>query len=409
MKYVILLGDGMADEPLADLGDKTPLQYARTPHMDRMASKGTLGLIDTIAPGLSPGSDVANLAVLGYDPRFCYTGRGPLEAASMGITLAPEDIAFRCNLVTLSDDADPVMEDFTAGHISSVEARRMVVDLGNEIGSETFIFYPGVGYRHLLVWKGGEVGVVATPPHDITEKITGPYLPQGEGADTIRRLMLLSRDFLANHPVNRDRRNRGLRPATSIWLWGQGRAPRLHKITERFQIRGGMISAVDLLNGIGVYAGLEVLSVIGATGYTDTNYVGKAEKALSALRELDLVFIHVEAPDEMGHEGNLQGKIKAIEDFDEKVVGTVLRGISQFGEFRVAVLSDHPTPIRLRTHTADPSPIATLFSLDGENQARGVAFGENEAKRSGNIISPGHRFMENFIGNGRRLFEQNPR
>jgi 2,3-bisphosphoglycerate-independent phosphoglycerate mutase len=301
------------------------------------------------------------------------------------------------------------MEDFTAGHISSVEARQMVVDLGKEIGSETFIFYPGVSYRHLLVWKRGEVDIAATPPHDITGKITGPYLPQGEGADVIRRLMQLSRDFLANHPVNRDRRNRGLRPATDIWLWGQGRAPRIEKITERFHIRGGMISAVDLLNGIGVYAGLEVLSVHGATGYTDTNYIGKAEKALSALRELDMVFIHVEAPDEMGHEGNLQGKIKAIEDFDEKVVGTVLRGIPQFGDSRVAVLSDHPTPIRLRTHTADPSPIATLFSQDGENQARGVAFGEDEAKKSGNMISPGHRFMENFIGNGRRLFEQNAR
>ena len=407
MKYVILLGDGMADEPLADLGDKTPLQYARTPYMDRMASKGTLGLIDTIAPGLLPGSDVANLAVLGYDPRCCYTGRGPLEAANMGITLAPEDIAFRCNLVTLSDDRDPVMEDFTAGHISSVEARQMVVDLGKEIGSESFVFYPGVGYRHLLVWKGGEVGITATPPHDITGKATGPYLPQGEGADAIRRLMYLSGDFLANHPVNQDRRKRGMKPATNVWLWGQGRAPRLQKITERFQIRGGMISAVDLLNGIGVYAGLKVLSVNGATGYTNTNYAGKAEKALSALEELDLVFIHVEAPDEMGHEGNLQGKIKAIEDFDEKVVGKILHGIPRFGDFRVAVLSDHPTPIRLKTHTADPSPIAILYSSDSENQAQGIAFGESEARGSGNLISPGHRFMENFIGNGRRLFEQN--
>ena len=406
MKHLIMLGDGMADEPLADLGGKTPLQYARTLNMDRMAAEGTLGLIDTIAPGLSPGSDVANLAILGYDPRLCYTGRGPLEAANMGITLAPEDIAFRCNLVTLSDESDPVMEDFTAGHITSAEARQLVLDLGKEIGAETFIFHPGVSYRHLLVWKGGEAGIVATPPHDITGKITAPYLPRGEGADTIRGLMQLSHNFLANHPVNRERRNRGQRSATDIWLWGQGRAPRIEKITERFQIRGGMISAVDLLNGIGVYAGLEVLPVSGATGYTDTNYVGKAEKALSALRELDLVFIHVEAPDEMGHEGNLQGKIKAIEDFDEKVVGTVLRGIQEFGEFRLAVLSDHPTPIRLRTHAADPSPIATLFSAGGENQARGIAFGESEAKKTGNMISPGHRFMENFIGNGRGLFEE---
>lgn len=409
MKYVILLGDGMADEPLADLGDKTPLQYARTPNMDRMAAQGSLGLIDTIAPGLPPGSDVANLAVLGYDPACCYTGRGPLEAASMGIRLAPDEVAFRCNLVTLGAGDNPVMEDFTAGHISSAEARQLVVDLGREVGSGEFVFYPGVGYRHLLVWKGGEVGLTATPPHDITGKKAGPYFPQGAGADTVRRLMRSARDVLANHPVNLERRERGARPATDIWLWGQGRAPQLQKITERFNIRGGMISAVDLLNGIGIYAGLEVLPVKGATGYIDTNYVGKAEKALSALRELDLVFLHVEAPDEMGHEGNLQGKIMAIEDFDEKVVGTVLRGIPEFGGFRVAVLSDHPTPIGLRTHTADPSPIATLSSLAGENEARRTAFGESEARETGNMVSPGHLFMEKFIGGGGRLFEKNAR
>jgi 2,3-bisphosphoglycerate-independent phosphoglycerate mutase len=409
MKYLILIADGMADEPLAVLGDKTPLSYAHTPNMDQMAAEGTLGLIDTIPVGLPPGSDVANLAVLGYDPRLCYTGRGPLEAANMGITLMPEDVAFRCNLVTLSDGADLVMEDFTAGHISSAEAKQVIVDLGKRIGSETFLFSPGVGYRHLLVWKGGEAEITATPPHDITGKVIGPYLPQGRGADLIRHLMQLSRDFLVDHPINRERQARGLKPANAIWLWGQGRAPRMQKITERFHLRGGVISAVDLLNGIGVYAGLEVLQVDGATGYTDTNYIGKAEKALFALRELDLVFIHVEAPDEMGHEGNLDGKIKAIEDFDEKVVGTILRGIPRFGDFRVAVLSDHPTSIRSKTHVADPSPIAVLSSLENENQARGIPFGENEAKRSGNMISPGHRFMENFIGNWRRLFEQNTR
>lgn len=409
MKYVILLGDGMADEPLAELGDKTPLQYARTPHMDAMAQKGTLGLIDTIAPDLPPGSDVANLAVLGYDPKCCYSGRGPLEAANMGISLAPEDVAFRCNLVTLGDGSDPVMEDFTAGHISTAEARQVVIDLGQAVGSEGFLFYPGVGYRHLLVWKGGAVGIVATPPHDITGRIAGPYLPKGEGADALLRLMQLSRDFLAGHPVNQNRRARGLKPATDIWLWGQGRAPQIEKITERFSLRGGMISAVDLLNGIGVCAGLQVLPVKGATGYTDTNYIGKAEKALSALKELDLVFVHVEAPDEMGHEGNLQGKIKAIEDFDEKVVGTVLSGISEFREYRVAVLSDHPTPIRLRTHTGDPSPLAILSSLAGENQALGTVFGESEARKTGNMISPGHRFMENFIRFGGGVFGQETR
>ncbi|MCX5837569.1 MAG: cofactor-independent phosphoglycerate mutase [Deltaproteobacteria bacterium] len=409
MKYVILLGDGMADDPLAVLGNQTPLEYARTPHMDRIAAEGTQGLIDTIPPGLPPGSDVANLAVLGYDPCVCYTGRGPLEAANMGITLAPEDVAFRCNLVTLGGDEDPVMDDFTAGHISSAEAGQIIVDLNRAIGSEDFHFYSGVGYRHLLVWKGGEAELAATPPHDITGKTIGPYLPSGRGADEIIRLIHLSRDFLADHPVNRERLSRGFKAATAIWPWGQGRAPQMQKITERFHLRGGVISAVDLLNGIGIYAGLEVLPVEGATGYTDTNYVGKAEKALNAFSELDLVFVHVEAPDEMGHEGNVEGKIKAIEDFDEKVVGTILGGIPRLGDFRVAVLSDHPTPISLKTHAADPSPFAVLSSREVENQARGISFGERNAKGAGNMISPGHRFIDHFLGNWRRFFEQNTR
>lgn len=409
MKHVILLGDGMADFPIDVLGGKTPLEYAHTPHMDRMAAEGTLGLIDTIPEGLPPGSDVANLAVLGYDPRGCYTGRGPLEAANMGITLSPEDVAFRCNLVTLDDGADPIMEDFTAGHISSAEAKRIITDLGNEIGSETFCFFPGVGYRHLLVWKGGESELQVTPPHDITGKAVGPHLPQGKGAEQINRLMRLSREFLVDHPVNTERKERGLKPATSIWLWGQGRAPRIRKMTERFQIRGGVISAVDLLNGIGVYAGMEILTVEGATGYTDTNYRGKAEKTLSALKELDLVFVHVEAPDEMGHEGNMEGKIKAIENFDEKVVGTVLQGSENLGPLRIAVLSDHPTPLILKTHVGDPSPFAVLSSLKGENQSRGIGFGEGTAKRAGNLISPGYLFMETLIGNWRSFVEKNNR
>jgi 2,3-bisphosphoglycerate-independent phosphoglycerate mutase len=406
MKHLILLGDGMADYPIDVLGGKTPLEYARTPHMDRMAAEGTLGLIDTIPPGLPPGSDVANLAVLGYDPKECYTGRGPLEAASMGIALSPEDVAFRCNLVTFGDGANPVMEDFTAGHISSAEAKRIITDLDTAIGSDTFCFHPGVSYRHLLVWKGGETELVATPPHDITDKAIGPYLPHGRGAEAINRLMRLSSEFLADHPVNRGRAERGLKPATSIWPWGQGRVPRIRKMMERFQIRGGMISAVDLLNGIGVYAGLEVIPVEGATGYIDTNYRGKAEKALSVLKELDLVFVHVEAPDEMGHEGNVEGKVKSIEDFDALVVGTVLRGIGDLGPFRIAVLSDHPTPLSLRTHVADPSPFAVFSSLAGENQDRRIGFGEGTALSAGNLISPGYRFMETFISNWRNFIEK---
>ncbi len=403
MKYLILLADGMADYPLDDLGGKTPLEHAFTPHMDRMAAEGTLGLIDTIPEGLQSASDVANLAVLGYDPRTCYTGRGPLEAASMGIALAPADVACRCNLVTLGEGPDAVMEDFTAGHISPAEAKQIIDDLQREIGSEAVRFYPGVGYRNLMVLSGGNPDFSATPPHDITGKPSASHLPQGPGAGEITRLMRLSRQCLADHPVNKDRRARGLRPANSIWLWGQGRAPQMVKISDRFHIRGGVISAVDLLNGIGVYAGLKAIRVAGATGYTDTDYAGKAREALAALRELDLVFVHVEAPDEMGHEGNVKGKVRAIEDFDEKVVGTVLKGMDSLGPMRIAVLSDHPTPISTRTHAPDPSPFAVWSSVREENQGRGDSFGEAAAKRSGNLVSPGHRFMEAFIGDWKRF------
>jgi 2,3-bisphosphoglycerate-independent phosphoglycerate mutase len=409
MKYLILLADGMADYPLESLRGKTPLEYAHTPHMDRMAAEGTMGLIDTIPPGLQAGSDVANLAVLGYDPRICYTGRGPLEAANMGISLSPQDVAFRCNLVTLSQGADAVMEDFTAGHISSAEAKQILADLQSGIGSEQFRFHPGVGYRNLMVWKGGRADLTATPPHDITGQPTAPHRPRGSGSDEINRLMRLSQEFLVDHPLNLARKARGLNPATSIWLWGQGGAPRMQKITDRFHIRGGVISAVDLLNGIGIYAGLEVLHVDGATGYTDTNYRGKAEKALSSLRELDLVFVHVEAPDEMGHEGNIEGKVKSIEDFDEKVVGTILQGIDGLGPFRIAVLSDHPTPIILKTHAADPSPFAVFSSIKTENQARGYSFGERMAAGTGNLISPGHLLMETLIAKWRPFVEKNAR
>jgi 2,3-bisphosphoglycerate-independent phosphoglycerate mutase len=407
MKYAILLGDGMADQPLAALGQKTPLEYARTPNMDRISAEGTLGLVDTIPSGFTPGSDVANLAILGYDPHICYTGRGPLEAANMGITLAPDEIAFRCNLVTLGDNRNPIMEDFTAGHITTKEATRFITDLDRGIGSERFRFHSGVGYRHLLVWKGREADLTTTPPHDIIGQAFEPHFPSGPGVEELIHLIQQSREFLENHPINRERCSAGKRPATSIWPWGQGRAPRIQRITERFNLRGGMISAVDLLNGIGVYAGLDVISVPGATGYIDTNYVGKALTALTALAKLDLIFIHVEAPDEMGHEGNLEGKIKAIEDFDEKVVGTILREIPTFGDYRIAVLSDHPTPIFLRTHTADPSPIAVFSSRSCENQARKLLFTECNAERSGFLITPGHLFLENFIGDWQSFLEQN--
>lgn len=409
MKYAVLLGDGMADWAVESLGGKTPLEYARIPNMDRIAREGTLGLIDTVPKGMKPGSDVAILSVLGYDPAACYTGRGPLEAASMGVVLDPGDLAFRCNLVSLGDGSDPVMEDFTAGHITSDEAREIILELDRRIGSERLKFHPGVGYRHLLVWKGGGPVVETTPPHDITGQATAGYLPKGKGADEVIALMLRSREVLREHPVNLDRAGKGKKRATSIWLWGQGGKPAMEPLARKYGLTGGMISAVDLLNGLGVYAGLEVLRVKGATGYTDTNYVGKAEKALEALREKDFVFIHVEAPDEMGHEGNTEGKVKALEDFDEKVVGTVLNGIGRLGDYRVLVLSDHPTPVAKKTHVSEPSPFAVISSVEAENLKNGGSYGETSARESRIVVSPGYRLMDGFIGDWRRFIEDRRR
>lgn len=406
MKHIILLGDGMADNPVNSLGGKTPLEFSHTPNMDRMASEGTLGLIDTIPAGLSPGSDVANLAVLGYDPRQCYSGRGPLEAANIGVTLGADDVAFRCNLVTLGEDDNPSMLDFTAGHISSETAKTIIHDLHNHLGSDIFAFYPGVSYRHLLVWKNGLGRMETTPPHDITGREIKGFLPQGEGAPQLNDLMRLARDFLRGHPVNQRLIEEGKKPANAIWLWGQGRAPQIVPLTLKYNIKGGMISAVDLLNGIGIYAGLKVIPVAGATGYTDTNYLGKANNALAALQELDFMFLHVEAPDEMGHEGNLEGKIKAIEDFDEKIVGPILAGMPQFGAFRVMVLSDHPTPLALMTHGSEPSPFAVYSSREDENLAHGRFYGETAAREEGILISPGHLLMNYFIRDWSRLVHE---
>ncbi len=409
MKYAVLLGDGMADWAVESLGGKTPLEYAKIPNMDRIAREGTLGLIDTVPKGMKPGSDVAILSVLGYDPSSCYTGRGPLEAASMGVELDPGDLAFRCNLVTLGDGPNPVMADFTAGHISTDEARAIILGLDQAIGSERLKFYPGVGYRHLLVWKGGGPIVETTPPHDITGQATASYLPEGKGAKEVIELMQKSREVLKGHPVNLLREKNGKKKATSIWLWGQGEKPAMEPLSRKSGLRGGMISAVDLLNGLGVFAGLEILKVEGATGYIDTNYIGKAEKALEALREMDLVFVHVEAPDEMGHEGNTKGKIRALEDFDEKVVGTVLKGIGALGDFRILVLSDHPTPVAKKTHVSEASPFAVLSSIAADNLGNGQSYGESAARASGIVVSPGYRLMEGFIRDWRRFIEDRRR
>jgi 2,3-bisphosphoglycerate-independent phosphoglycerate mutase len=399
MKYVVLLGDGMADYPTKMLGGKTPLQCALTPYIDQIAAEGTLGRVDTIPAGFTPGSDVATLSVLGYDPRETYTGRGPLEAASMGISLGQNDIAYRCNLVTIGekDSESAFMDDFTAGHISTEESREIILDLNKTLGSSPYQFFPGVGYRHLFVWRDAPSSPETTAPHDITGKTIASYLPRGDSAQEINSIMQRAGEILINHPINAQRQKAGKKQANSIWLWGQGKKPQIVPLTQKYSLQGGMISAVDLLKGIGIIAGLKVFPVEGATGYIDTNYEGKAKMALDILNFMDFVFVHLEAPDEMGHEGNASGKIQAIELFDEKIVGPILNKIGSFGDYRLLVLSDHPTPLDLKTHVSDPSPFAVLSSRKEENKAAGLPFNEINAKESSILISPGYLLMEKFI------------
>lgn len=398
MKYIVLLGDGMPDESIEALGGKTPLEYASTPCMDSMAKRGRLGLARTIPPGYPPGSDVANLSVFGYDPRTCYTGRSPLEAASMGVELGPDDVAFRLNLVNLrNDNGTTFMGDYSAGHITTEEGGELVKSLGRELGGGEFEFYPGVSYRHLLVWRNGKEKLELTPPHDISGKCIDDYLPKGDGAEVLLRLMGRSRDILSGHPLHRKRQEAGKVPANSIWLWGHGKAPRMVTYRERFGLSGAVISAVDLVRGIGVYAGLEIIKVPGATGYLDTNYRGKAEAALDALKRLDFVYLHVEAPDESSHSGSIENKIRAIEDFDAKIVGPVSEGIREFGEYRILCTPDHPTPIRLMTHTADPVPFI-MYGGETEVSADVAGYDENSARKTGLFLEEGYRLMEMMLG-----------
>ena len=399
MKYIVLLGDGMADEPIPELDGKTPLEYAHTPFMDKLARAGETGLVHTVPEGFPPGSDVANLSVFGYDPHSCHTGRSPLEAASMGINLAPEDVAFRLNLVHLEAWKDEIrMGDFTAGHISTEEAVQLVQVLQDEFGGAQFNFYPGISYRHLMVWKNGVEELNLTPPHDIIGQNILPHLPHNNGAKHLILLMNSSQLLFAAHAVNLERMEKGHLPANSIWLWGQGRAPVLSTMKEKFGISGAVISAVDLIKGIGVYAGLDVIDVPGATGYLDTNYQGKAEAALEALRTRDFVYLHVEAPDEAAHEGSLEKKIQAIEDFDRLTVGTVVERISELGNYRILLLPDHPTPLAIRTHSADPVPYV-LFGSSGEFASSKPVSGYNEKTASSTslIRKEGHFLIDSLL------------
>jgi 2,3-bisphosphoglycerate-independent phosphoglycerate mutase len=393
MKYVILLGDGMSDWPVPQLGDKTPLQAAHTPHMDRLARDGKTGKAWTIPEGMSTGSDVAALTILGYDTRHLYTGRSPLEAASIGIELQPTDVAFRCNLVVLGEaDGQRTMADFSGGHITTEEASQLIDTLNAELGSDTFRFYPGVSYRHCLVWRQGQLGIKLTPPHDITDRAIAEYLPSGDGAAELQRLMDASQEIFREHPVNRHRRQQGKVPISSIWLWGAGKRPQIPSFRERYGIDGAVISAVDLHKGLAIYAGLEPISVPGATGWLDTNYAGKVDYALKALRSKDFVFLHVEAPDEAGHQGDVNAKVQAIEDFDAKVVGPMLEGLQQqFDAFRVLLLPDHPTPLALKTHVREPVPIALYGS--GVEPDAGETFDESVRDKGSLDVQQGTELM----------------
>ncbi len=392
MKYAILIGDGMADYPMEELSGKTPLEVAHTPNMDGIARQGVGGWVRTIPQGKAPGSDVANLEILGYDSNRVLTGRAPLEAASMGIELADDEVAFRCNLITV---AEGKILDYSAGHISTEEGAQLIAEIQERLGSHRVRFYPGVAYRHLMVMRHGPERLETVPPHDVMGKRPEEHLPQGDSAEFIRGLMAYSVEILKETEVNRKRIASGELPATQIWLWGSGKALRLPALKDRFGVEGGVISAVDLLKGIGISAGLRVIEVPGITGYLDTNYSAKAEYALSALDELDFGYVHVEAPDEASHNGSLKDKIRAIEDFDAKVVGPVLEGLRAFGDFRLMVLPDHRTPLCARTHTPEPVPVA-IYTSDGEpDNIR--AFSESEAERGSLQLESGDALIRRFF------------
>jgi 2,3-bisphosphoglycerate-independent phosphoglycerate mutase len=385
MKYVILIGDGMGDYPIKELEGKTPLEAAATPNLDRLAGEGELGLARTIPPGLDPGSDVATLAIMGYDPVRYHTGRAPLEAAALGVMLAPHEVAFRCNLVTLRhSDGAIFMEDYAAGHITSEEAKELIRALEVALGGGGRHFYPGVSYRHLLVWDKGEASWRTYPPHDHSGQEVGHLFVTDGPEAPLWELVRASWPILAGHELNRRRMAAGKPPATSIWLWGQGRPPALPTLSERYGLTGAVICAVDLVRGIGLYAGLTPIQVPGATGYLDTNYEGKVQAALSALQDQDLVFLHVEAPDEAGHKGDAHLKITAIEDFDRRVVGPLMEGLKKLGDHRVLVMCDHLTPVAVRTHTPEPVPFVLFDSRRSQNQSR--PYSETAAQKTGLLV-----------------------
>jgi 2,3-bisphosphoglycerate-independent phosphoglycerate mutase len=399
MKYIVLVGDGMADYPIKELDNCTPLEVARTPNMDFIAKAGRLGRVKTIPEGMTPASDVANISILGYDPKIYYTGRGPLEAANLGIELEEEDVAFRCNLITVANDT---LRDYSAGHINSKEAEILIKFIDQKLGTNKIKFYPGVSYRHLMLVKRGTEesldDLECKAPHDIAGQSILKNLPRGDGADILIKLMQESRKLLENHEVNLVRLDLKENPANMIWLWGQGKKPDIPKFYEKYNLTGSVISAVDLIKGLGKILGLEVINVVGATGYYDTDYAAKARAAVKSLEDKDFVFVHVEAPDEAGHNGDLREKITAIERFDHLVVGVVLEAFKRKKNFRLLVMPDHATPISLKTHVTDP----VCFGIFGKDViGRGfLSYNEKEAEKSDFYFEKGHELMDYLIKGG---------
>jgi len=401
LKYVIIHGDGMADWPCDELGGKTPLEAARKPNMDLIASRGELGLVATIPAGMPPGSDVGTMTMLGYDPARYHTGRAPIEAASQGIALAPDDVVFRMNLVSLKpgEGGTMIMDDFTSGHITSEEAARIVDDLRRELAGDGIEFFNGVSYRHLMVWRNGLTGTNLTPPHDITGKPIEPHLPQGEGADRLSNLMQRAGDILREHPVNQARLAAGKTAATAVWFWGQGRRPAVPTLRDRFGVEGSVISAVDLVNGLGRLADLNVITVPGATGFLDTDYAAKARYGLDSLKRRDFLLLHIEAPDEAGHMGRSDYKVEAIERIDELILRPLLAELPMFGEWALLLMPDHATPSILKTHSNEAVPFAMLKG--GKSAVTGDAsrrYTEAEGGRTGLVLNQGYRLIESLFG-----------
>ena len=401
MKYIIILIDGVADYRIAELGNKTPLQYAKTPAVDSIARNSEMGIVKTIPDGMAPGSDAANLSVLGYDPKKYHTGRSPLEAVSLGIDLSEDDVVFRCNLVTLSEEdnyTDRIMVDYSAGEIPTDLSRILIEDIGSKLHTEKIKFFPGVSYRHIIVWEGGPDKNILTPPHDILDKKISDFLPRGPGSSALLDMMVRSSSLLKEHDINKKRIKNGARPANSIWIWGEGRKPALDSFYEKYKLRGSVISAVDLIKGIGILAGLTPVRVEGATGTIHTNFKGKANAAIGQLTAgKNFVYLHLEAPDECSHQGNVKDKVKSIEIIDREVIGPIKEALDRQGfDYKMMILPDHYTPVSARTHTSEPVPFM-IYDSSRKAYNKLERFDEFSAKKTGLYFKEGYKLLDHFF------------